>query len=145
MTEFLLISSRSLGNEKTTKSSKRPPSAFLLFSKDIRKKVAQTCPYFSPLDISKVISEQWKTLPEQEKNRYREAAAKLLEEHNKMNNQPQMQPIAVMPVHIIPQAPVPQLPPISTFSTPKVIEPLPSIASFGNLGAFKNLSYACLP
>ena len=145
MTEFLLVSSRSFGSNKNNKAPKRPPSAFLLFSKDIRKKVAQTCPYFSPLDISKVISEQWKNLPEQEKNKYRETAAQLLEEHNKANSEQIFQPPQIVSTPIIQQPTFQQLPPISTFAMQKTVDPLPPIASFGNLGTFQNLSYALLP
>jgi len=62
---------------KDKKKIKQAPSAFVLFCKDMRKQICIHCPYFSPPDVSKVLSERWKALSPAEKNRYREKAAEL--------------------------------------------------------------------
>ena len=125
------------GKSKTEK--KRPPSAFLLFSKDVRKKISQACPYFSPLDVSKVISEQWKTLPETEKIRYREAASKLEAEENMKRGTKITITDSYIPTSTIQYIPQPQPSPLVTKK--KEFEPIPSISSFGNLVTFKGLNY----
>ncbi|EAX91981.1 HMG box family protein [Trichomonas vaginalis G3] len=64
------MESISASNSKNKKNA----TGFFIFSKEIRHKIHKACPFFSPLDISKVISEQWKGLPESERMRYREMA-----------------------------------------------------------------------
>ena len=128
-----------LGKGKSKNEKKRPPSAFLLFSKDVRKKISQACPYFSPLDVSKVISEQWKTLPEAEKMRYRETASKLEAEENMKRG-----PKITITDSYIPTAPIQYIQPpqpSQIVAKKKKFEPLPSISSFGNLVTFKGLNY----
>ena len=99
-----------------TKTKQKSSTGFFLFSKDIRQQIHQACPFFSPLDISKVISEQWKNLPEMERVRYREMAKSLTETQAKEQT---------MPTKIEPQTrKLPVLPPIETFDVPAKFEGL---------------------
>ena len=62
---------------RESKKNKQSPSAFVLFCKDMRKTICLHCPYFSPPDVSKVLSERWKSLPYTEKEQYRDKANEL--------------------------------------------------------------------
>lgn len=42
---------------------KRPPNAYLLFNRDMRKKLLKSCGKMSVAEISKEIGDSWKTLP----------------------------------------------------------------------------------
>ena len=53
---------------------RKKASAFILFSRDNRNAIAQKCPFLSSADILRVLSEQWKKLPEIEKSKYIELA-----------------------------------------------------------------------
>ena len=93
------------------KNKQKSSTGFFLFSKDVRQQIHQACPFFSPLDISKVISEQWKNLPEVERVRYREMAKSLTEAQKKEQSP--------SPPKIEPQTKkIPVLPPIDTFDVP---------------------------
>ncbi|ORX52313.1 HMG-box [Hesseltinella vesiculosa] len=59
---------------------KRPPNAYLLFNKELRPKLLEEHESLSVASISKMISDQWKSLPPDEKNRYIQMAAQLKDE-----------------------------------------------------------------
>lgn len=43
---------------------KRPPNAYLLFNRDMRRKLLSTCPKMTVAEISKEVGDGWKSLPE---------------------------------------------------------------------------------
>lgn len=52
---------------KDPDAPKRPPSAYILFQNDVREKIRSQNPGMAYKDILAVISEQWKSLPEDAK------------------------------------------------------------------------------
>lgn len=42
---------------------KRPPNAYLLFNRDMRRKLLKSCPKMTVAEISKEIGDSWKSLP----------------------------------------------------------------------------------
>lgn len=61
--------------EKQTNKRKRPMNAFLLFCKDKREETVGQNPSLKSVDISPILGEQWKNLPEAEKEKYKQRAA----------------------------------------------------------------------
>ncbi|KAI8393290.1 high mobility group box domain-containing protein [Radiomyces spectabilis] len=57
----------------------RPPNAFLLFNKEMRKKLKEQNPSMKVAEISKEIGERWKTLSQADKDRYVNEANKIKE------------------------------------------------------------------
>ena len=55
---------------ETTPKLKRPASAYILFSKDIRSKIVQENPALNHKDITKVIAQEWKSLNDNDKKKY---------------------------------------------------------------------------
>lgn len=81
-------------NKKTDDPNKpkRPPSSFLLFSKQARKDLAKEKPGISNAQLTALISVKWKELSEEEKQKWNgeaaeamEAYKKEMEEYNKKN------------------------------------------------------------
>ena len=60
--------------EKTNKK-KRPMNSFLLFCRDKREEAVVQNPNLKSVDISPILAEQWKSLPESEKEKYKQMAA----------------------------------------------------------------------
>jgi len=56
---------------------KQPPNAFLIFNRNIRQKIKNENPDMSVSEISKRVSDAWKALPEEQKNKYYEEAKSL--------------------------------------------------------------------
>ncbi|EAX95544.1 HMG box family protein [Trichomonas vaginalis G3] len=104
----------------STSKNKKSATGFFIFSKEIRYQIHKACPFFSPLDISKVISEQWKNLPESERVRYREMA-------KTMTSQPDS-----------------PTKPKATQQCPVKQGPIPPIETFGIYPAFDKIQYAVL-
>lgn len=94
---------------------KKNATGFFLFSKEIRSQIHKACPFFSPLDISKVISEQWKNLPESERIRYREMAKSIVMQSTTALNA-KSPPISITKQNLIP--------PIETFGICPLFENL---------------------
>ena len=59
-------SSSNLNNGKV----KHPPSAFLLFCKDTRDCIRQRCPNLTPVDVTRLLSQLWKSLEPTKKQKY---------------------------------------------------------------------------
>ncbi|OHS98053.1 hypothetical protein TRFO_35621 [Tritrichomonas foetus] len=57
-------------NIQNNSKVKHPPSAFLLFCKDTRDCVRQRCPNLSPVDITRLLSQLWKSLDQTKKQKY---------------------------------------------------------------------------
>lgn len=60
---------------------KRPRTAYLLFAEDCRARLKKTSPDLSFTDVSRVVSSQWKELPDGKKNAYIRTAEKEQEKH----------------------------------------------------------------
>ncbi|KAI8979532.1 hypothetical protein BDF20DRAFT_870169 [Mycotypha africana] len=58
----------------------RPPNAYLLFNKEIRKLLKEQNPTLKVAEISKQIGTRWKNLPQSEKDKYIKQASHLKEE-----------------------------------------------------------------
>ena len=68
---------------------KKPASAYILFSNDIRASVVKENPTLKGKDVVKVIAEKWKTLGAVEKKKYEDlhsTAKKQYEELKKQND-----------------------------------------------------------
>ena len=70
----ILAQQQLFDNNKTTKK-KRPMNSFLLFCKDKREEALMQNPHLKSVDISPILAEQWKNLPETEKQKYKLKAA----------------------------------------------------------------------
>ncbi|CAO3634433.1 unnamed protein product [Cunninghamella blakesleeana] len=68
-----------LNSEK--KRLKRPPNSYLLFNKEMRRKLLNQDEKLSVAEKSKIISESWKTLPQERKDFYIKEAANLKRKH----------------------------------------------------------------
>ena len=55
---------------------KQPPTAFVLFCKDMRPSLVEKCPNMSPPDVSALLSQLWKSLQPPVKLFYRQQAMK---------------------------------------------------------------------
>jgi len=53
---------------------KRPLSAFILFSNEIRPSVREENPSSSVVEVAKIIGEKWKSLPESDKRKFQNKA-----------------------------------------------------------------------
>ncbi|KAI8385670.1 high mobility group box domain-containing protein [Blakeslea trispora] len=75
----------SYSSNETRKADKlkRPPNAYLLFNRDMRRKLLQTSPKMTVAEISKEIGDNWKVLPHDQRNRYIQEASLLKQEHLK--------------------------------------------------------------
>lgn len=60
---------------------KRPRTAYLLFAEDCRARLKKTSPDLSFTEVSRVVSAEWKELPEGKKNGYIRTAEKEQEKH----------------------------------------------------------------
>ena len=54
---------------------KRPMNSFLLFCKDKREEALMQNPNLKSVDISPILAQQWKSLPDSERTRYKQMAA----------------------------------------------------------------------
>ena len=66
---------------------KRPRTAYLLFAEDCRSKLKKTQPDLGFTDVSKVVSSEWKELPENKKQQYVRNAEKEQEKHRVLKAQ----------------------------------------------------------
>jgi structure-specific recognition protein 1 len=83
-----LTSLVSRAQSKTTKlkdpaAPKRPPSNFMLFSKDKRESVKSEHPELKLPEISKVLGQKWRSLSDRKKEKYSKKAKALKEEYTK--------------------------------------------------------------
>ncbi|KAK4515497.1 54S ribosomal protein L6 mitochondrial [Mucor velutinosus] len=62
---------------------KRPPNAYLLFNRDMRRKLLKQSPKMTVAEISKEVGDWWKALPDVEREYYVKKASILKEEHLK--------------------------------------------------------------
>lgn len=60
---------------------KRPMNAFMLWSKEKRRKISSVDPSLHNSHISKILGEEWKTLPMHEKDPYVKESKALMEKH----------------------------------------------------------------
>ncbi|KAI8636132.1 hypothetical protein BD408DRAFT_377363 [Parasitella parasitica] len=67
----------------TIEKLKRPPNAYLLFNRDMRRKLLEQSPKMTVAEISKEVGDWWKTLPDVEREYYVKQASILKEEHLK--------------------------------------------------------------
>ena len=95
---------------------KRPMNSFLLFCKDKREEALMQNPNLKSVDISPILAQQWKSLPDSERARYKQMAAeqqRLFKEENpdyqyekakqkhmliKQKGEPEQKPITVLDV-----------------------------------------------
>ncbi|KAI8882437.1 HMG-box [Backusella circina FSU 941] len=69
--------------QKSTEKLKRPPNAYLLFNRDMRRKLLEQSPKMTVGEISKEIGYWWKELPDDQRQFYIKEAALLKQEHLK--------------------------------------------------------------
>jgi hypothetical protein len=62
-TPFPTSSSFSTNNTKQQEKLKRPPNAYLLFNRDMRRKLLKQSPKMTVAEISKEVGDWWKALP----------------------------------------------------------------------------------
>ncbi|CEP12666.1 hypothetical protein [Parasitella parasitica] len=67
----------------TLEKLKRPPNAYLLFNRDMRRKLLEQSPKMTVAEISKEVGDWWKALPDAEREYYVKQASMLKEEHLK--------------------------------------------------------------
>ena len=73
-------------NEKKLKQ-KRPASAYILFSKDIRPTIVKENPTMKSKEIVKMIAAKWKIMNENEKKKYQEMHLLAKKEYEEKMNQ----------------------------------------------------------
>lgn len=76
------------GNEQymdENDNTRRPPNAFILYSKKYRTQIQQENPSLSNTDVSRLLGKMWKEVPNETKLQYKQRAAKLQEEFKKSN------------------------------------------------------------
>ena len=59
---------------------RRPPNAFILYSQDKRASVSQENPTLSNTEVSRILGQMWKTVPNDEKLKYKMKAQTLQEQ-----------------------------------------------------------------
>lgn len=64
------------------------PSAYILFCKENRSKITQQFPLMRASDVSSLLSELWRKLPEEKKEEYRERVGIVTEYENTYPNKP---------------------------------------------------------
>ncbi|KAI9358064.1 high mobility group box domain-containing protein, partial [Pilaira anomala] len=62
---------------------KRPPNAYLLFNRDMRRKLLKASPKMTVAEISKEVGDWWKALPDHKREYYVREASILKQEHLK--------------------------------------------------------------
>ncbi|KAI7860664.1 hypothetical protein BDC45DRAFT_1805 [Circinella umbellata] len=62
---------------------KRPPNAYLLFNRDIRRRLLEESPKMTVAEISKEIGERWKRLDPESRQKYMQQAALIKQDHLK--------------------------------------------------------------
>lgn len=72
------------GDKKARKPPIRTPTAYLLFSREHREEVRQSIPYLASTDVSSLLSQMWKSLDSSAKDKYKQYAAALAREKNKI-------------------------------------------------------------
>ncbi|KAI7883194.1 HMG-box [Lichtheimia hyalospora FSU 10163] len=72
-------SSRPLKKERL----KRPPNGYLLFNRDMRRKLLEKSPKMTVAEISKEIGDMWKQLPKNQREWYMQQAALIKQDHLK--------------------------------------------------------------
>ncbi|KAH0795128.1 HMG box family protein [Histomonas meleagridis] len=75
-----LIASSGPSVKGSESHAKRPPNAFILYSQAMRSEVHQQNPSLSNIEISRILGEMWKEVPNDTKLQYKKEAAKLQEE-----------------------------------------------------------------
>lgn len=65
--------------------SKRPPNAFILFSRTVRAMVQSQNPGMTNIEHTRIMAKMWKNMPEIQRNEFKEQAAKLQEEFKQRN------------------------------------------------------------
>ena len=69
------------GQEDKRAQVKRPMNAFMLWSKEKRRKISSVDPSLHNSHISKILGEEWKTLPSHEKDPFIKESKTLMEKH----------------------------------------------------------------
>ncbi|KAG1153481.1 hypothetical protein G6F37_010321 [Rhizopus arrhizus] len=67
----------------TKEDSKRPPNAYLLFNRDMRRKLLESNPKMTVAEISKEIGDSWKKLTDDQREHYTNQASIIKEERLK--------------------------------------------------------------
>ncbi|KAI8393305.1 high mobility group box domain-containing protein [Radiomyces spectabilis] len=60
---------------------KRPPNAYLLFNRDMRRELLKISPKLTVAEISKEVGDRWRILSKEKRQSYNEEAMKLKEQH----------------------------------------------------------------
>lgn len=68
-------------NGKDSDRPKRPPTAYLLFADDCRARLRKANPSLNFTELSRLVSQEWKELPDAKKNPYKRIADKEQEKH----------------------------------------------------------------
>ncbi|KAI8891211.1 HMG-box [Backusella circina FSU 941] len=78
-----LVVEKENNNHRSQEKLKRPPNAYLLFNRDMRRKLLKQSPKMTVAEISKVVGDWWKALPDDQRQYYVKEASLLKEEHLK--------------------------------------------------------------
>ena len=73
--------------EETKPKIKRPASAYILFSKDIRPTIVKENPTLKAKDIIKIVADKWKELDGTEKKKYEEMHLIAKKEYDELKKQ----------------------------------------------------------
>jgi len=126
--------SQSHAHKKANKG-KQSPTAFVLFCRDYRKRICMQCPFLSPPDVSKVLSERWRSLPIVEKEKYKEKAEKAAY----MTSEGYFDKKIIHSAHKVSfdeekRIEIPLLPSIDTFNVPHIFDSLSKYDSEPHVG-----------
>jgi hypothetical protein len=70
---------------RETDVQRRPPNAFILFSRSIRAAIQVEHPGLNNIECTRILADRWKIMPEEEKAVFKRQAAEMQNEFNRKN------------------------------------------------------------